>query len=157
MRRLGAHNAIRIQETRINVSTMPDRICPCISNPSPHNLNLSIFKFTYFWLHWVFVADSGLSLAGKSGSYPLAAVCGFLIAMASLVEAPGSRAQAQGWWRSPLVAQSHVELSQTRDQTPSPLYWQADSQPLDHQRSLSFFLFYMRMMQGMIFKVPLKL
>ena len=50
IRRLGAHNAIRIQETRINVSAMPDRICPCISNPSLHNLNLSIFKFIYLFL-----------------------------------------------------------------------------------------------------------
>ena len=84
---------------------------------------------------------SGLSLVRASGSYSLAVVCGLLIATASLVGAPGSRAPAQEWWCSGLVAPRHVESSQTRDQTPSPLHWQAESQPLDHQGSPSFFLF----------------
>ena len=28
-----------------------------------------IYKFIYFWLHWVFVAECGLSLVAVSGGY----------------------------------------------------------------------------------------
>jgi len=38
-----------------------------------------------FWLHWVFVALHGLSLAAVSGDYSLAVVHRLLIAVASLV------------------------------------------------------------------------
>ena len=37
-----------------------------------------------YWLCWIFVAASGLSLAVVSGGYFLVAVWGFLIAVASL-------------------------------------------------------------------------
>ena len=41
--------------------------------------------FIFVWLHWVFVAECGPSLAEVSGDYSLVAVHGFLIAVASLV------------------------------------------------------------------------
>ena len=52
---------------------------------------LFINLFIYFWLHWVFIAVRGLSLVAASGGfYSLlrcagVAVCGLLIAVASLV------------------------------------------------------------------------
>ena len=51
---------------------------------------------------------------------------------ASVVEFPGSRAQAQQLWCTGLAAQQHVESSWTRDQT-CVLRWQADSHPLGYQ------------------------
>ena len=42
--------------------------------------------FIYFWLHWVFIAVCKLSLVSMSRCNSLAAVCGLLIAVASLVE-----------------------------------------------------------------------
>ena len=42
--------------------------------------------FIYFWLHWVFNAVCRLSLVATSRCNSLAAVCGLLIAVASLVE-----------------------------------------------------------------------
>ena len=42
-----------------------------------------------FWLHWVLVAALGLSLVVMSGDCSLAAVHGFLIAVASLVAEHG--------------------------------------------------------------------
>ena len=39
-----------------------------------------------FWLHWVFIAASGLSLAAVSGGYSLGAVHGLLTMVASLAE-----------------------------------------------------------------------
>ena len=44
-----------------------------------------LFNFIYFWLRWVFVAVRGFSLAAASRGPLLVAVCGLLIAVASLV------------------------------------------------------------------------
>ena len=59
------------------------------------NAHSSFILFIYvcmyvcmFWLHWVFAAR-GLSLVVASGGYYLFAVCGLLIAVASLVTAHG--------------------------------------------------------------------
>ena len=48
-------------------------------------------KFIYFnfWLHWVLVAACGLSLVAASGGLLFVAVCGLLIAVASVVEEYG--------------------------------------------------------------------
>ena len=47
---------------------------------------LFIYLFIYFWLHWIFVAAHRLSLVAASGGELLfSAVCGLLIAVASLV------------------------------------------------------------------------
>ena len=48
-------------------------------------LFIFINLFIYFWLHWVFVAARGLSLVAVSGRLLFVAVCGLLIAVASLV------------------------------------------------------------------------
>ena len=45
-------------------------------------------NFIYFWLHWVFVAECGLSPIAASGSYSLAVVSRLLTAAASLVAEP---------------------------------------------------------------------
>ena len=76
--------------------------------------SLSVFihslflNFTYFWLHWVFVAAHGLSLVAVNRAYFLFSVCGFLIVAASPVQCMGS------------VAPQRVESSRTRDQTHVP-------------------------------------
>ena len=92
------------------------------------NINLLIL-FIYLWLHWVFVAARGLSLV---------AVCGLLIAVASLVAEhglqgfsscgmgarqlwlAGSGWQAQQLWCTGLVAPWHVGSSRTRARTRVP-------------------------------------
>ena len=43
-------------------------------------------SLSFFWLHWVFAAASDFSLVVASGLCSLAAVCGPLTAVASLVE-----------------------------------------------------------------------
>ena len=48
-----------------------------------------IYVFIYFWLHWIFVAAHGLfSSCGERGLL-FVAVCGLLIAVASLVAEHG--------------------------------------------------------------------
>ena len=46
-------------------------------------------NFFFFWLHWVFVAARGLSLVVVSRGLLFIAVCGLLIAVASLVAEHG--------------------------------------------------------------------
>ena len=50
--------------------------------------NLFILSI-YFWLRWVFVVVCGLSLVAVSRGHLFVAVCGLLIAVASLVAEPG--------------------------------------------------------------------
>ena len=76
------------------------------------------FYIIYFWLCWVLVAASRLSLVAAGGGYSSCSVrashCG---------GSCGPKAQQLG--HSGLVGLWHVGSSQTRDQ----LHWQADSFP----------------------------
>ena len=54
----------------------------------------TLFKKNYLWLCWVFDAVR-LSLVAVSGGYPLLAVRGALIAVASLVAEHGVESQTQ--------------------------------------------------------------
>ena len=90
-------------------------------------LNRILKIFIYFWLHWVFVAACGLFSSCIEWGLLFIAVCGLLIAVASLAVEhrlqvcglwqlwlAGSRAQAQQLWCMDLVALQHVESSWTR-------------------------------------------
>ena len=53
-----------------------------------HIYIISFFSFVFFfsfWLHWVFIAERGLSLVTASGGLLFVVVRGLLIAVASLV------------------------------------------------------------------------
>ena len=109
-------------------------ICPHIL--FSFNLKKNYFiLFTYFWLHWVFIAVHGLfSSCGEQGLL-FVAVCGLLIAVASrcgaralgawasVVVACGlsscgsqalERRLSSCGWRTGLVAPRHVGSSRTR-------------------------------------------
>ena len=58
-------------------------------------LNLSIYLFIYFWLRWVFVAVSRLSLVAACGGYSLLWCAGFSLRWLLLLWSTGCRAQAQ--------------------------------------------------------------
>ena len=62
-------------------------------------MKILTLKFIYFWLHWVFVAARGLSLASESRGYPLIAVHRLLIVVASPISDYGlETVQAQELW-----------------------------------------------------------
>ena len=100
----------------------------------------------------------GFSLVVVSGGYSLVLVCGFLIAVASLVAElglsgtqalviwlMGSRAQAQSLRCTRLVAPWYCGVFPVQGSNPCLLHWQADSLPLRHQGSppaLFFFFFF---------------
>ena len=57
-----------------------------LPTPFPFGNHKFVFSFMYlFWLHWVFIAARGLSLAAESGGYSLVALCQLLTAVTSLV------------------------------------------------------------------------
>ena len=49
------------------------------------------FIYSYFWLHWVFVAERGLSLVAVSGGYSLCGVQASHCSGFSLLQSTGSR------------------------------------------------------------------
>ena len=53
--------------------------------PFVYYISSTFFRFIYFWLHWIFVAVSGLSLVVASGGYSLLQRNGLLIVVACLV------------------------------------------------------------------------
>ena len=97
------------------------------------------------WLHWIFVAACTLSLVAMCRGHCLVAVCGLLIATASHVaESTGSRLlgfSRYSLWALELGLSSygHGLSSVTCGLFKSmSLHWQAESHPLDHQRSPDF-------------------
>ena len=92
-----------------------------------------------FWLCWVCTAAWGFSLVAASGGYSLAAVCGLLIVVDSLVAERGLWAL---WLpklllRSPRAQQlRHMGSGAPwRGGSPRICTWQADSLPQSHQGS----------------------
>ena len=115
--------------------------------------------FYLFWLLWVFIIFCGLSLVAVSGSYSLAVVQSFLIAVASLfVERRLDTRDSEKLPHSGLVVTLPVlehrlsscahELSCSatygifpgQGSNPCPLHWQAESYLLCH-REVPFVVF----------------
>ena len=102
-------------------------------------LGLFIYLFIYLWLCWVFVSVRGLSLVVASGGHSSSRCAGPSLARPLLLPSTGSR-------RAGSVIVAHgpscsVACGIFPDQGSNPclLHWQADSQPLRHQGSPSFF------------------
>ena len=100
-------------------------LCRLLPLPRSPRYAEPVFKKMLFiyWLCWVFVAVSGLSLAESRGGCSLVAVRRFLMQWLLLLQSMGSRhvgfsscsARAQYLWCTGLVAPLHVGSSQTRD------------------------------------------
>ena len=89
--------------------------------------------FIYFWLHWVFTAACGLSLAVASGGCSQVAGRSLLTAVAFLVDLCGAQASvvvAHG-----LSCPMAYGIFLDRGLNPCLLIWQVDSYPLDHKGS----------------------
>ena len=94
----------------------------------------------YFWLCCVFVSVQGLSLVAASGGHSSSRCSGLSLSQPLLLRSTGSR-------RAPSVVVAHgpscsaaCGIFPDQGSNPSPLHWQADSQPLHHQGSPVFFL-----------------
>ena len=94
-----------------------------------------IYLFIYLWLCWVFVFVRGLPLVAASGGHSSSRCAGLslsrpLLPRSTASRRAGSAIVAHGPSRS---AACGIFLDQGSN--PCPLHWQADSQPLRHQRS----------------------
>ena len=99
---------------------MDTRVCRAESLCcSPETITVLLWLLIFcFRLHWVLIADQGLSLAQEVGLLFLA-VCGLLIGVASLADT-GSSSLALQLWQMGSVALWPVGSSQTRDRTYVP-------------------------------------
>ena len=99
-----------------------------------------IYLFIYLWLCWVFISVQGLSLVVESGGHSSSRCVGLSLSRPLLLQSTGSRRAG-----SVIVAHSPscsaaCGIFADQGSNPCPLHWQADSQPLHHQGSPSFFL-----------------
>ena len=106
---------------------------------SPHPLwyllFVDFFVFFFKWLCWVFVSVRGLSLVVASGGHSSSQCAGLSLSRPLLLRSTGSR-------RAGSVIVAHgpscsmaCGILPDQGSNPCPLHWQADSQPLRHQRS----------------------
>ena len=96
------------------------------------------YLFIYFGLCWVFVSMRGLPLVAASGGHSSSRCAGLSLSRPLLLRSTGSRhagsvVVAHGPSRSAACG-----IFPDQGSNPCPLHWQADSQPLCHQGSLSF-------------------
>ena len=101
-----------------------------------------MYLFIYLWLRWVLVSVRGLSLVAASGGHSSSRCAGLSLSWPLLLWGTGSR-------RAGSVAVAHRPSRSAAcgilpDQWPNPcpLHWQADPQPLRHQRSPRMFWTY---------------
>ena len=94
-----------------------------------------LINLVYFWLCWVFISVWGLSLVAASGGHSSSRCTGLSLSWPLLLRSTGSR-------RAGSVVVAHGPSRSTacgifpdQGSNPCPLHWQADSQPLCHQRS----------------------
>ena len=81
----------------------------------------------YFWLWWVFVAATGLSLAVVRGGYSVLVVLGLLIAVASLVVELGLEAWASEVALPGLSCSVAAGVFPNQGSNLFTRHWQADS------------------------------
>ena len=95
---------------------------------------LFIYLF-YFWLCWVFVSVRGLSLVVASGGHSSSWCAGLSLLQPHLLRSTGSRRAGSVIVAHGPSCSAACGLFPDQGSNPCPLHWQADSQPLRHQRS----------------------
>ena len=100
-----------------------------------YNFLNKFILFIYFWLHWVFVAECGLSLVAGRGGYSLLRYTDFSLQWLLLLQSTGSRCTAFSscGMRASVVVVHRLSSSAAcgifpdQGSNPCPLHWQADS------------------------------
>ena len=95
---------------------------------------LFIYLFIYFWLRWVFVSVRGLSLVAASGGHSSSRCAGLSLSRPLLLRSTGSRSAGSVVVAHGRSCSAACGILPDQGSNPCPLHWQADSQPLHHQR-----------------------
>ena len=103
------------------------------------NPSLSIFLknylFIYLWLFWVFVSARGLSLVAANGGHSSLQCAGLSLLRPLLLQSTGSSRAGSVIVAHGPSCSAACGIFPDQGSNPCPLHWQADSQPLCHQRS----------------------
>ena len=96
---------------------------------------LNLILFIYLWLCWVLVSVRGLSLVVASGSHSSSRCAGLSLSRPQLLRSTGSRRTGSVTVAYGPSCSAACGIFPDQGSNPCPLHWQADSQPLRHQRS----------------------
>ena len=99
-----------------------------------------IYLFIYLWLCWVFVSVRGLSLVVASGGHSSSQCAGLSLSRPLLLWSTGSRRAGSVTVAHGPSCSAACGIFPDKGSNPSPLHWQADSQPLRHQGSPHVFI-----------------
>ena len=101
-----------------------------------------IYLFIYLFGCWVFLSVRGLSPVAASGGHSSSRCVGLSLSRPLLLRSTGSRCAGSVVVTHGPSCSAACEILPDQGSNPCPLHWQADSQPLRHQRSPHiFFLF----------------
>ena len=103
--------------------------------PEKTRLPIFIYLFIYFWLCWVFVSVRGLSLVAASGGRSSSRCAALSLSRPLLLWSTGSRRAGSVVVAHGPICSAACGIFPDQGSNPSPLHWQADSQPLRHQGS----------------------
>ena len=128
--------------------TRNDPLCP----PSPWfpSSAYQLFFFflinlvIYFWLCWVFVSVRGFSLVAASRGHSSSRCMGLSLSRPLLLQSTGSRHAGSVIVAHGPSCSTACGILPDQGSHLCPLHWQADSQPLRHQRSPAYQLLWNR-------------
>ena len=89
----------------------------------------------YLWLCWVFVSVRGLSLVAASWGHSSSRCAGLSLSQPLLLWSTGSRHAGSAIVAHGPSCSAACGIFPDQGSNPCPLHWQADPQPLRHQRS----------------------
>ena len=93
------------------------------------------YLFIYLWLCWILVSVRGLSLVAASGDHSSSRCAGLSPPRPLLLRSTGSRRAGSVVVAHGPSCSAACGILPDQGSNPCPLRWQADSQPLRHQRS----------------------
>ena len=100
-----------------------------------------IYLFIYLRLCWIFVSVRGLSLVAASGGHSSSRCAGLSLSWPLLLWSTGSRRAGSVIVAHGPSCSEACGIFPDQGSNPCSLRWQADSQPLCHQGSPTFFFF----------------
>ena len=103
-------------------------------------LFIYLFK-NFFWLCWVFVSVWGLSPVAASGGHSSSRCAGLSLSRPLPLWTTGSRRAGSVIVAHGPSCSAACGILPDQGSNPCPLHWQADSQPLRHQRSPHLYTF----------------
>ena len=98
-----------------------------------------LFIYFYFWLCWVFVSVQGLSLVAASRGHSSLRCAGLSLSRPLPLWSTGSRRAGSVVVAHGPSCSAACGILPDQGSNPCPQHWQADSQPLRHQGSPSFY------------------